>query len=114
MAYALGSPLENHDEVGVRNDPSFGDNDTLYLQAMAVSPQLKNQVEVEGLILDAFRARGEWAGFRAISSLIEARVAETGPAWVRAAAVLETVDDYLQSGVRFVYLRAAIGVTAEG
>jgi len=109
VAYAIGSPLENHNELGVREDPSFGDNDTLYLQAMAVSPQLKNQAEVEGMILDAFLARAEWAGFAAISSLIEARVAENGPAWLRSAAVLETADDYLQSGVRFVYLRARIG-----
>ena len=31
---------------------------------------------------------------------------ETGPRWVREAAVLEVVDDYLQSGIRFVYLQA--------
>jgi 4-aminobutyrate aminotransferase-like enzyme len=114
VAYAIGSPLENHNELGVREDPSFGDNDTLFLQAMAVSPQLRNQVEVEGMVLDAFRARAEWAGFAAVSSLIEARVAETGPAWMRAAAVLEVADDYLKSGVRFVYLRARIGNAAEG
>jgi 4-aminobutyrate aminotransferase-like enzyme len=114
VAYAIGSPLENHDELGVREDPSFGDNDTLYLQAMAVSSQLKNQAEVEGMILDAIRARGEWAGFSALSSLIEARVVERGPAWIRSAAVLETVEDYLQSGVSFVYLRAPIGGAGEG
>ena len=114
VAYAIGSPLENHNELGVREDPSFGDNDTLYLQAMAVSPQLKNQGEVEGMILDAFRARAEWAGFAAISSLIEARVAETGPGWLRSAPVLGVADDYLNSGVRFVYLRARIGSAAEG
>jgi 4-aminobutyrate aminotransferase-like enzyme len=114
VAYAIGSPLENHDELGVREDPSFGDNDTLYLQAMAVSPQLRNQGEVEGMILDAFRARAEWAGFTAVSTLIEARVAELGPPWLRSAAVLETAEDYLKSGVRFVYLRARIGATAEG
>jgi 4-aminobutyrate aminotransferase-like enzyme len=111
VAYALGSPLENHDEVGVRDDPSYGDNNTLYLQAMAVSPQLKNQAEVAAMILDAFRARGEWLGFAAISTLIEARFVETAPAWIRAASVLETVDNYLQSGVRFVYLRVPVGAT---
>jgi hypothetical protein len=113
VAYAIGSPLENHNELGVREDPSFGDNDTLYLQALAVSPQLKNQAEVEGMILDAFRARAEWAGFTAISSLIEARVHETGPGWLRAATALEVADDYLKSGVKFVYLRARIGTAAE-
>ncbi len=109
LAYALGSPLENHDEVAVRDDPAFGDNNTLYLQAMAASPQLKNQAEVEALVLDAFRARAEWMGFAAISTLIEARVLETGPAWLRAATVLETVEDYLRSGEKFVYVRAAVG-----
>jgi hypothetical protein len=98
--------------VGVREDPAYGDNNTLYLQAMAVSPGLKNQAEVEGMILDAFRARGEWLGFAALSSLIEARYLETGPAWLRAAPVLETVENHLQSGFRFVYLRAPIGATA--
>jgi hypothetical protein len=114
VAYALGSPLENHDELGVRSDPSYGDGDTLYLQAMAVSPALKNQAEVEGLALDAFRARGEWAGYAALSTLIEARVKEGGPEWLQAAPELEAVDDYLQSGTRFVYLRARIGAAAGG
>jgi hypothetical protein len=109
LAYAIGSPLENHNELGVREDPAFGDADTLYLQAMAVSPTLKNQAEVEGLLLDAYRARAEFAGFAAISTLIEARVVERGPAWLRAAATLDSADDYLHSGVRFVYLRARLG-----
>jgi 4-aminobutyrate aminotransferase-like enzyme len=114
VAYALGSPLENHDEVGVRDDPSYGDNNTIYLQAMAVSPQLKNQAEVEGLTLDAFRARSEWLGYTGISTLIEARLTETGPAWLKSATVAEIVDNYLQSGVPFVYLKAPIGATTPG
>lgn len=114
VAYAIGSPLENHDELGVRDDPNYGDNNTLYLQAVAVSPQLKNQAEVEALVLDAFRARAEWMGFTAISTLIEARVQETGPAWIREAAVLETTENYLQSGIKFVYLRAPVGGAAGG
>jgi 4-aminobutyrate aminotransferase-like enzyme len=115
VAYAIGSPLENHDEIGVRNDPSFGDNNTIYLQAMAISPQLQNQAEVEGLILDAFRARSEWLSYTGISTLIEARLVETGPAWMKGAAVVDTFENYMQSGVTFVYLRAAVGATsAEG
>jgi 4-aminobutyrate aminotransferase-like enzyme len=108
VAYALGSPIENHDELGVRDDPSFGDNNTILLQAMAVSPQLKNQAEVEGLVLDAFRARSEWLGYAVLSSLIEARVVETGPAWLKTAAVVETIENYMQSGVPFVYLRSSL------
>jgi 4-aminobutyrate aminotransferase/(S)-3-amino-2-methylpropionate transaminase len=107
VAYALGSPLENHDEVGVRDDPRHGEHDTFYLQAMAVSPRVRNRPEIETVVLDALRARVKELGYARISSLIEARMQETGPDWIRAAAVLEVVDDYLHSGVRFVYLQAS-------
>ncbi|HTP51953.1 MAG TPA: aminotransferase class III-fold pyridoxal phosphate-dependent enzyme [Anaeromyxobacteraceae bacterium] len=106
VAYALGSPLENHDEVGVRDDPRYGENDTFYLQAMAVSPLLRNRAEVEAMVLDLLRERVREHGFAWISALIEARLAETGPRWMREATALETVEDYLQSGIRFAYLRA--------
>jgi 4-aminobutyrate aminotransferase-like enzyme len=109
IAYAMGSPLENHDELGVRDDPRHGEHDTFYLQAMAVSPRMRNQAEIEAVVLDELRARVRRLGFEAISSLIEARLLETGPGWIRTATVLETVDDYLQSGIRFVYLQAAAG-----
>jgi 4-aminobutyrate aminotransferase/(S)-3-amino-2-methylpropionate transaminase len=108
VAYAIGSPLENHDELGVRDDPNYGDNNAIYLQAVAISPQLKNQAEVEGLVLDAFRARAEWLGFVSLSSLIEARVVEAGPAWLKAATVSETIENYMQSGIQFVYLRSSL------
>lgn len=111
VAYAIGSPLENHDELGVRDDPSYGDNNAVYLQAMALDPRLKNQAEVEQLVLDAFRARAEWAGFVSLSTLIEQRVLDTGPAWMRAATVVDTVENYMQSGVTFAYLRSSL-VTA--
>jgi hypothetical protein len=108
LAYAIGSPLENHDELGVRDDPSYGDNNAIYLQAMASSPQLKNQAEVEGLVLDAFRARAEWLGFVQLSTLIEARLVEGGPAWMKQATVTETFENYMQSGITFVYLRSSL------
>ncbi len=108
VAYAIGSSLENHDELGVRDDPNYGDNNAIYLQAMAIDPRLKNQAEVEGLILDAFRARAEWLGFVSLSTLIEARVVAAGPAWLKAATVVETVENYMQSGDQFVYLRSSL------
>jgi 4-aminobutyrate aminotransferase-like enzyme len=108
VAYALGSALENHDELGVREDPRYGEGDTVYLQAMAASPLLRNGAEIEGLVLDAFQARARDLGFAGISSLIEDRVRESGPAWLRGAEVLESVEDYLHSGIRFVYLRAPL------
>jgi 4-aminobutyrate aminotransferase-like enzyme len=106
VGYALGSPLENHGELGVRDDPRYGENDGFYLQAMAVSPTLRNQAEVEVMVLDLLRERVQRLGFATISALIEARLMETGPRWIRDAAVLEVVDDYLRSGIRFVYLQA--------
>jgi 4-aminobutyrate aminotransferase-like enzyme len=113
VAYALGSPLENHDEHGVRDDPRHGDHDTFYLQAMAVSPLLRNQTEIEGMVLDCIRDRVQRAGFAAVSMLIESRQRETGPRWIRDAAVLEEIDDYLHSGIRFVYLQASLARPGE-
>jgi hypothetical protein len=75
---------------------------------MALDPRLKNQAEVEGLVLDAFRARAEWLGYVGLSTLIERRLVESGPAWMKAATVVETVENYMQSGVTFVYLRSSL------
>jgi hypothetical protein len=108
FAYALGSPLENHDEIGVREDPHFGGGDTFYLQAVAVSSAVRNRVEVEGLLLDGVRSRTAAAGFVRLSSLIEARVLATGPQWLRDAQVLATVPNYLESGIGFVYLGVSV------
>jgi len=104
VAYALGSPLENHDEMGVRDDPHFGAGNTLYLQAVAVSPAVKNRAEVEGVLLEGVKARTTAAGFARLSSLIEARVVATGPQWLRQAQVFATVPNYLESGIGFVYV----------
>ena len=84
--HAIGSPLENHDELGVRDDPNYGDNNAIHLRAVAISPQPRNQAEVEGLVLDAIRARAKWLGFASLSSLIESHVVEAGPAWLRTTA----------------------------
>jgi 4-aminobutyrate aminotransferase-like enzyme len=108
IAYALGSPLENHDEMGVRDDPHFGVGDTLYLQAVAVSSSVKNRVEVEGVLLEGVKSGTTTAGFARLSSLIEARVLTTGPSWLRGAQVLATVPNYLESGIGFVYLGVSI------
>jgi len=109
VAYALGSPVENHDEEGVRGDPRLGENDTFYLQAMATLPLVRNQFEVESLLLDALREKVLAAGFTHVSALIEERFLETGPRWLGEAAVLRRIENYLRSGIRFVYVQAAIG-----
>ncbi len=108
VGYALGSALENHDEEGVASDPRFGENDTFYLQAIATLPTIQNSVELENYLLDSLRDRAIAAGFAFLSTLIEERVRETGPEWLRGATVLERVDNYLRSGVSFVYLQVSL------
>ena len=108
VGYALGSALENHDEEGVASDPRFGENNTFFLQAMATLPTVQNSVELENHLLDSLRERAIAAGFEFLSTLIEDRLRDTGPAWLRSAAVLERIDNYLRSGICFAYLQAAL------
>jgi 4-aminobutyrate aminotransferase-like enzyme len=113
VSYALGSALENHDEEGVALDPRFGEGDTFYLQAMATLPTVQNSVELENHLLDALRERVITAGFAFLSTLVEDRVRETGPPWLRDATVVERIDNYLRSGVRFAYLQASLAPVPE-
>ena len=113
VGYALGSALENHDEEGVASDPHFGENNTFYLQAMATLPTVQNAAELENLVLDAMRDRARAAEFEFLSTLIEERFRETGPAWLREAAVLQRIDNYLRSGLAFVYLQAPLAEQAD-
>jgi hypothetical protein len=108
VAYALGSALEGHDEEGVSSDPRLGEKDTFYLQAMAVLPSVKNHLEIESRLLDLVRERALAAGYTHLSALIEERVQGSGPSWFRDAVVVQTVDNYLRSGMRFVYLNASL------
>jgi 4-aminobutyrate aminotransferase-like enzyme len=108
VAYALGSALEFHDEEGVGSDPRFGENDTFYLQAMATLPAAQNAADLENLLLDLLRERAIAAGFEYLSTLIEDRLRETGPAWFRDAAVLERIDNYLGGGSAFAYCQVPL------
>jgi 4-aminobutyrate aminotransferase-like enzyme len=113
LGYALGSALENHDEEGVGSDPRFGENNTFYLQAIATLPIVQNDVELENYLLESLRERAIAAAFEFLSTLIEDRFRDTGPAWLRNSAVLEKNDNYLRSGRCFVYLQAALQPAAE-
>jgi len=53
------------------------------------------------------------AGFEFLSTLIEDRLRDTGPAWFQRATVLERIDDYLRSGSCFAYLQVALQPAAE-
>jgi 4-aminobutyrate aminotransferase-like enzyme len=108
VAYAIGSAIENHDEEGVTSDPHFGESNTFYLQATATLPTVQNAVEIENFLLDSLRERALAAGFEFLSTLIEERLLESGPLWLRGAAVIERIDDYLGSGIRFAYLHVAL------
>jgi hypothetical protein len=124
VAYAIGSALEDHDEEGVGSDARFGENNTFYLQAMATLPSVQNQSEIENKLLEVVRVRALAAGFEYISALIEERIHDTGPEWLHEAQVVQAIDNYLRSGIRFVYLqmplekrrgpRAQIAMAASG
>jgi 4-aminobutyrate aminotransferase-like enzyme len=113
VGYALGSALEHHDEEGVGSDPRFGENNTFYLQALATLPTVQNDVELENCLLDSLRERAIAAGFEHLSTLIEDRLRDTGPAWFRTAAVLERIENYLGSRITFAYLQVALTPVAE-
>jgi 4-aminobutyrate aminotransferase-like enzyme len=108
IAYAVGSPLEDHDEEGVHDDPRYGEHQTFYLLAMAVDPSVENAAEIECRLLELLRARAAAQGYLRLSALIEERCHQSGPPWLRSAEVLRTLDNYLRSGLRFVYLQATI------
>jgi hypothetical protein len=108
VAYAIGSPLENHDEEGVSADPHLGEGNTFYLQAMAALPSVQNQVDIENRVLDVLRERVVAAGFQYFSTLIEARVFAPGPHWLRDSQVLLVLDNYLGSGIRFLYAQTPL------
>jgi 4-aminobutyrate aminotransferase-like enzyme len=114
VAYAIGSAIENHDEEGVTSDPHFGDNNTFYLQATATLPTVQNAGEIENFLLDALREHALAAGFEFLSTLIEERLLESGPPWFREAAVIERIDNYLGSGIRFAYLHVALKPAGPG
>ena len=94
------------------SDPRFGENNTFYLQAMAVLPTVQNAVELENHLLDLVRGRAAAAGFEFLSTLIEDRVRETGPDWLRAATVLDRFENYLGSGMPFAYLQLPLAPAA--
>jgi 4-aminobutyrate aminotransferase-like enzyme len=108
VGYALGSALENHDEEGVSSDPHLGENRVFYLQAMATLPTVQNDVAIENLLLDTIRERTMAAGFEYLSTLIEERLRDTGPVWLRNSLVLNRFDNYLRSGITFAYLQAPL------
>jgi 4-aminobutyrate aminotransferase-like enzyme len=108
VGYVLGSALENHDEEGIGLDPRFGENNTFYLQAMAILPTVQNQVELQNHLLDELRRRAVANGFEFLSALIEERLRETGPEWFQQAPMLERIDNYLRSGIPFAYFQAPL------
>ena len=108
VAYALGSALESHDEEGVSSDPGLGEKDTFYLLALATLPSVKNHFEIENHLLDLLKERVVAAGYAHLSTLIEERVHGTGPRWFRDGEVVRRFENYLRSGIRFVYVHTSL------
>ena len=92
----------------MHDDPHYGEHQTFYLLAMAIHPSVENANEIEQHLLEALRLRAFAQGYLWLSALIEERWQQSGPAWLRSAEVLRVVDNYLRSGLRFVYVQAGI------
>jgi len=114
VGYALGSPVEDHDEEGISSDPRVGENDTFYLQAITVTPSAQNATELENHLLDSVKERAVTMGFQYLSALVEASSLTTSTPWLRDAAVLERIENYLGSGTSFVYVQASLDETNKG
>jgi len=108
VGYALGSPLENHDEEGSASDPHAGEGNTFYLQALATVPTVQNQAELENALLDAIRGRAIAAPYEYLSTLIDERTVASGPDWLRGATLLDRFENYLRSGSAYVYVQAEL------
>ncbi|MBF0107234.1 MAG: aminotransferase class III-fold pyridoxal phosphate-dependent enzyme, partial [Deltaproteobacteria bacterium] len=108
IAYALGSPLENYDEAGVRDDPHYGESNTFYLQAMAVHPSVQNPTELVATMFDQLKNHAEALGFEHFSTFIEADVVAKAPQWLSSERTYHETENYLNSGIRFVYVRAPL------
>jgi hypothetical protein len=108
VGYALGSALENHDEEGVGSDPRFGENNTSTCTRWPCCRRYRTPSRSRTICWKSCGQRALAAGFEFLSTLIEDRLRETGPAWFRSAAILEQIDNYLGSGSRFAYLQAAL------
>ena len=76
--------------------------------AMATLPSVKNQREVERHLLELVRARAVAEGFDHLATLIEDDARAAGPPWLANGRVIKVVDNYLRSGVRFVYVQSEI------
>jgi 4-aminobutyrate aminotransferase-like enzyme len=113
VGYALGSPLEDHDEEGISSDPRVGENDTFYLQAFTVSPSAQNVTELENRLLDCLKERAVASSFEYLSTLVEASSLATSTPWLRDATVLERIDNYLGSGTSFVYVQALLDASKQ-
>ena len=74
----------------------------------AVLPSVQNHTVIENQLLDLIRVRALAAGFEYLSALIEESVHDSGPEWLRASQVILVIENYLRSGIRFVYLQLAL------
>jgi hypothetical protein len=95
------------------SDPHFGDHNTCFIQALAILPLVQNTAALENLLLDALRRQAIADGFEYLSTLIESRLLETGPPWLTDATVLKSVENYLRSGIAFVYAQVALPTLAD-
>jgi hypothetical protein len=76
-------------------------------------PSAQNAIALENLLLETLYRRASAAGFEYLSTLIEARLCDTGPGWLREASVLAQITNYLRSGQTFAYLQVRLVPTTD-
>jgi hypothetical protein len=75
---------------------------------MATLPSVRNLHEVERHLLELVRQRALALGYENLSTLIEEDARAAAPPWLARGRVLKSIDNYLRSGVRFVYVQAKL------
>ena len=75
---------------------------------MATLPTVQNARRAREPSAGGAPTAGGRRGFEFLSTLIEDRVRQDGPPWLASAPVLERIENYLRSGIEFVYLQAVL------
>lgn len=115
IGYALGSPLEHHDEMGTRLDVNLLKHNTFFIQHSVVSPCVTNIFDVSRALFDRLFERVSAirsSRFEYMSALLDYEVVTQGSSWMSTAKVWFLIPNYCMSGQSFAYVSAPLGVNA--
>jgi len=111
VGYALASPLEKTTTRKASCPIPFRPITTPLFYSTGDAPHRAEHGGTRAVAAGGLAPASLAAGFEFLSTLIEARVLETGPKWLADATILERVENYLRSGIAFVYVQVALAGT---